>query len=516
MKTSQKKTTSNLQFIGKLNSRVVGCQYYSADANPGEILNFDRNPANEFDMNAIEARNSQGKVLGHLPRHHSAFLAPLIDQGSVFLKGTAGTETKHNTIEVELEVYLTTKGQAILNPALRDNDQQLVHAIVANFYRDCNQFSSSTVLKMAERFKTLTRDNVLPQSILLSRLLHWKAQELMNSETSQYHQLIVNYLKNLRKSTCLAYSNLEIMPLFSDNLTNGEYVLLKDALAGGTLVVTEVSETGSVPRLKVNNRAAKPVLVLAGEELVGAKQNRIVNITIIIPALAEIIIPVSCVEQSRWSYRSDKFAAGRQANAALRSKLLRTVRRSVQETGEYNSDQDLVWAEVARMHNCLGTSSATGAMNDAYAGVEEQLGGFIDNIKYPPGASGMAVFINGKITAVETFPSAAIFERLWSSKVESFGVDAIMAGQNKASVGKIPKPLDKQYEDFLKKIAKSLVPPVKAPGLGFDVGIDGKDIAGAACLDGGRLIHLSAFLEKSSGKDKGRIYINVDENEIEF
>ncbi|MDA8212458.1 MAG: HIRAN domain-containing protein [Clostridia bacterium] len=444
MKTTQKKTTINLQFIGKLNSRVVGCQYYTSHAKPGEILNFDRDPGNEFDGNAIEARNSQGEVLGHLPRHHSVFLAPLIDEGSVFLKGTAGRETTHNTIELELEVYLTHKGQAILDPVLRDNDRQIVHAIVTKFFRDCNQFSSATVLKMADRFKTLTRDNVLPQSILLSRLLHWKAHELMGSETRQFHQQIVEYLKSLRTATCLAYSNLEIMPLFSDNLNNGEYILLKDALAGGTLVVTEVSETGTVPRLKVNNRDTKPVLVLAGEELVGAKQNRIVNITIIIPPLAEVIIPVSCVEQSRWAYRSDKFAAGRQANATLRGKLFRTVRRSVRETGEYDSDQGMVWAEVARMHCCLGTSSDTGAMNDAYAGVDEKLGGFIENIKFPPGASGMAVFINGKLTAVETFSSPAILEKLWSSKVESFGVDAIMAGEKKASVGKIPKPLDKQ------------------------------------------------------------------------
>lgn len=62
----------------------------------------------------------------------------------------------------------------------------------------------------------LGTDNVLPHSILLSQLLHWKAQELLNSETSHYHQLIENYLKNLRPAPCLAYSNLEIMPLFSD------------------------------------------------------------------------------------------------------------------------------------------------------------------------------------------------------------------------------------------------------------------------------------------------------------
>jgi hypothetical protein len=43
----------------------------------------------------------------------------------------------------------------------------------------------------------------------------------------------------------------------------------------------EVNETGSVPELKVINRSPEMVLLLDGEELVGAKQNRIVNITIL-------------------------------------------------------------------------------------------------------------------------------------------------------------------------------------------------------------------------------------------
>jgi ARG and Rhodanese-Phosphatase-superfamily-associated Protein domain len=35
------------------------------------------------------------------------------------------------------------------------------------------------------------------------------------------------------------------------------------------------------------------VLILDGEELVGAKQNRIVNVTILVVTQSEIVIPVS-------------------------------------------------------------------------------------------------------------------------------------------------------------------------------------------------------------------------------
>src|ERR1700730_11677852 len=69
----------------------------------------------------------------------------------------------------------------------------------------------------------------------------------------------------------------------------------------------EVSEAGSVLFLKVVNGADRQLLLLDGEELLGAKQNRILNTTVLVDAHTEVIIPVSCVEQGRWGYRGRQF-----------------------------------------------------------------------------------------------------------------------------------------------------------------------------------------------------------------
>jgi len=60
--------------------------------------------------------------------------------------------------------------------------------------------------------------------------------------------------------------------------------LLSEVTAAGALEVTEVSEGGSVPTLRVVNKGDRAVFLLDSEELVGAKQNRILNTSVLIAA----------------------------------------------------------------------------------------------------------------------------------------------------------------------------------------------------------------------------------------
>jgi hypothetical protein len=82
---------------------------------------------------------------------------------------------------------------------------------------------------------------------------------------------------------------------------------LRQALALGIVRHRGGLEAGSVPNLAVRNDGDTPVLLLHGEELIGAKQNRVVNVTMLVPAKTVLKIPVSCVEQGRWHFRSRKF-----------------------------------------------------------------------------------------------------------------------------------------------------------------------------------------------------------------
>src|SRR5262245_36386239 len=108
----------------------------------------------------------------------------------------------------------------------------------------------------------------------------------------------------------LEHRGIVIAPLFPRHNPIAGYITLDEALPQG-LRITEVDEAGSVPELVVENPLTERVLLYDGEELVGAKQNRILNVSVLVEAHAKVRIPVSCVEQGRWSRRSPAFAPGR-------------------------------------------------------------------------------------------------------------------------------------------------------------------------------------------------------------
>ncbi len=82
----------------------------------------------------------------------------------------------------------------------------------------------------------------------------------------------------------VSHQGLTMFPFRSGSGGNASYLTLTKALNTGSVHVSEVSEGGSVPELLFKNSADVPVLIVDGEELVGAKQNRVANLTILAPA----------------------------------------------------------------------------------------------------------------------------------------------------------------------------------------------------------------------------------------
>ena len=180
-------------------------------------------------------------------------------------------------------------------------------------------------------------------------------------------KILIDYLETLSLGRKQSYKNLAVYPLISDYDVALAYLILDEALQKEIMDVVEVDDAGEVPQLKVVNRADQMVLILDGEELVGAKQNRIVNTTILIAANATTVIPVSCVEQGRWSYSSSKFSSRKRIMPhGLRAMKAMDVQHCLKRTGKFQADQSAIWQEVSGKAQRLNSESETMDMDFIY------------------------------------------------------------------------------------------------------------------------------------------------------
>jgi hypothetical protein len=105
-------------------------------------------------------------------------------------------------------------------------------------------------------------------------------------------RMLQPYLRQVKVGEEQTHKNLTAYPVPSNQLSALDYITLDEALKQGLIEVLEVDKDGSVPKLKLTNKSEKMILILDGEELVGAKQNRIVNTTKLIPRMETVVIPV--------------------------------------------------------------------------------------------------------------------------------------------------------------------------------------------------------------------------------
>ena len=105
-------------------------------------------------------------------------------------------------------------------------------------------------------------------------------------------ETLLKTLGSLEIREPVSHGPLHLFPLVSGSSTEDGLALLAEALEDESVRAEELNEGGSVPELRVVNRGSAPVLILEGDELIGAKQNRVVNSSVLVPAGAELILPV--------------------------------------------------------------------------------------------------------------------------------------------------------------------------------------------------------------------------------
>jgi hypothetical protein len=283
-----------------------------------------------------------------------------------------------------------------------------------------------------------------------------------------------------------SYRGLSLIPLFTTRPAPFEYVLLSQAIASGTAIIEEVGG-GTVPLLRLVNRGAVSVLLVDGEHLVGVKQNRVLNTTILVPEKSSLDIPVSCVEQGRWSApRGVARLDSPHLFAKARARKAETVTASVRSTGAYMADQSAVWEDVSTRLLDLGARSPSMAMEAIYAQKGEDLGEYVRRLSRQADQTGVIAAAGGRVICCDLFDRPTTLEALWDRLIASYAVEALVNGSEtelSAEEGKA----------FLWEASQAAVTTHPAVGRGTDVRLTSNRIVGAALEVENTILHLAVF-----------------------
>ena len=315
------------------------------------------------------------------------------------------------------------------------------------------------------------------------------AEALLATQKEKHLSIIQNDLENLSVGQKTNFQSLTMIPLTRAAFPNRDYQTLDEAFEAKFCRVSEISETGSVAELKFLNDGEYSVFLLDGEELIGAKQNRVLNLSILVPALSEIEIPVSCVEQGRWRYRSREFKSSPRTHYAKgRAKKARSVSSSMKQAGSRRSDQHEVWDELLMKAEAMQVMSDTDAMSDIYEKECARVDEFVEAFPARPSQVGALFLIGGKVAGLDLFDHPTVLEKLLPKLVRSYALDAMEVEPKAPEV-----PPAKVAESFMAKVAHSPISELPAVGLGADQRFDAEGLSGGALVVDGRVIHMVAL-----------------------
>ena len=311
-------------------------------------------------------------------------------------------------------------------------------------------------------------------------------------------EIVKNYLENLEFGQHQSYKNMTCIPLLSPDVEAIDYQLLDNKMiADGLIMISEVSEEASVPELKLTNNSEQMILLLDGEELLGAKQNRILNCSMLLAAKSENIIPVSCCEALRWSYNSSSSSSSgnRLAYRKLRARKSEHVSESLRG-GSFRSNQSEVWSLISERMQKRKAKSASSDMSSIYENENDTdlIAEYMKNFSNTDFHQVGALFALNGLLSIECFGKHDTFKEVAPKLFESYVLDAIDEADTNKIIDTIN--LELQGKEFIQKIITASAEEYKSVSLGTDIRFSG--INGAGLMYQDTLLHLSVFADEAT------------------
>jgi len=293
--------------------------------------------------------------------------------------------------------------------------------------------------------------------------------------------------------------NMAVVALNHAQKHDFSYICLKEALEKELLDIREVDQHGAVPILMAVNKGPLPILILDGEELVGGKQNRVLNTTILLKEKSKTTLPVSCTEKGRWRYISSKFDdSGVAMTAKLRGRKARSVSFSLQREGRFASDQEEIWDSIDEFSRQADVYSPSSAMKDVVEKKRTQLRDYLQAFSWGDDQKGLLVIINDRVVGFDFISLPEVMKKLYPKLIESYAIEAYFSARpsHRSSKKKLrftQKSSRQKAAEFLERIKTVPSRRFPSPGHGWDYRFLGDDLAGSALLWRQNIIHTAFF-----------------------
>jgi hypothetical protein len=294
-------------------------------------------------------------------------------------------------------------------------------------------------------------------------------------------------ISGIKVGEAAVYGGLAVFPLIGGNPGKRDYLTLTEALKEKGVTVSEVSEGGSVPELRLKNILKKDVFAADGEALLGAQQNRVLNSSIYVKAGDEITIPVSCVEAGRWRYKRRDFQASEDSEfLSSRAAKMASVGASLQRSGRNRqSDQSAVWAAMSEKCMDFDAEAPTSSMEDIYKARRPALEQYLEHIRTQPNQVGLACAIDGRTAGVEMFEDTGVFNQFFPRLIRAYAAEVVMDDRIATVV-----PDKGGVHQLLDKVARVKCNEYEAVGSGKELRFKTGQLNGSALNVDGRLLHM--------------------------
>lgn len=227
------------------------------------------------------------------------------------------------------------------------------------------------------------------------------------------------------------HKNLKVFVLKGEQEIQRKYISLEEAMEKKFI---KLHETGDVNRLEADNVSDQFIFIMAGDIVKGGKQDRTMAEDVILrPKSKKISLNAFCVESNRWRQRGSesdvKFSSSSNMLSDRKQKIAARESSSQHEVwdsvSEFQSKASRNINENVKSRESESSLQLTLENKKLKASIEEYIKAIQPLFDGHKDALGFAFFVNGRISTVEKFGNASLFQSLQKKLLQAAAGEAL-------------------------------------------------------------------------------------------